>query len=623
MKAKRNLLIAIASVLAATGMASCGEQPSTTPASGSASVPGDSSDSSISTSLTYAMPVISRDAPKEVAVGEEIDLDKYVTVDANGGYELSVVTGDVTINGHKFVANALGTVEIKVQSGTYKKIFETKAVSAEKIAYGKIIDTLANNYTCKVYGNDTYMGYAMHTDYGWLADYSAADSTSKPEGLALLSDQKWYSFNYDAETQQATFPPQSPVANGDLYFLSMAFTLNSLNFVDAYDGNGDVILDRVGNTTVTTDVGIDLHYNRNDGSGTYAALVLSGLSFTSADFDTFIVSMDKDADGDVLVFEGAIRQVNADKSVTFKTGKTAYRFEISKIGKTAIPSVQAYIAAGTIPEPLDISKLSAKFAAINQAKNMTVTSSSGWFDGSGNPVAAPTVENGSVEDYGFWDYTSVAKFTEQGASYVNSGSNMPGVYEIGKNPADENSPWYVYSKNGEEAAETIEVTNASFDLWNLSGMPDVTDARLSNMNVQGVSEDATGWYRGYDKTDLYDDISAAYSVDFSDEDSGNILVGGSGNATYNYDVIVGAINAPVDLRYNMDAVMGANYKYFDFSNLFIFANGDFGFEFSIRWETNTYFCVFSRISDIGTTVLPDDFMANADFENTTVPDSGN
>ena len=619
MKAKRNLLIAIASVLATVGMASCGEQP--TPSSGNASVPaGDSSaDSSISTSLTYAMPVISRDAPKEIALGEEIDLDKYVTVDANGGYELSAVTGDVTINGHKFVANSLGLIEIKVQSGTFKKIFETKCVSAEKIAYGKIIDTLKSNYTCKVYANNEYMGYAAHTEYGWLADYTAASPTEKPEGLALLSNDKWYSFNYDAQTGQATFPPQSPVANGDLYFLSMEFTLNSLNFIDAYDGNGEVILDRIGNTTVTTDVGLDLHYNRNDGSGTYAALVLAGLSFSASDFDTFIVSLDSDADGDVLIFDGVIRQVNADKSVTFKTSKTAYRFEISKIGKTAIPSVAAYIAAGTIPEPLDISKLTNKFSAINSAKNMTVTSSSLWCDGNGNAIAAPSVDGGSVENYGFWDYTSVAKFTETGLSYVNSGSNMAGKYEVGKDPANENSPWYVYSQDGTAEAQTIEVTNPNFDLWSLSGMPDVTAARLSNLNIQGVSEDATGWYRGYDKTDLYDDIEVVYQVDFSDEDSENIVVGGSGTSTYEYEVVLGAINAPVDLRYNMDAVMGSNYKYFDFSNLIIFANGDFGFELSIRWETNVYFCVFSRFSDFGTTQLPADFMANADFANATQP----
>ena len=620
MKAKRNLLVAIASVLAVAGMASCGApaSESTTPAdTDKASNTGTATATSTESSVDYAMPVISRDAPKEVALGSVIDLDQYVTVNASGGYTLKVITGEADIDNHLVTTKTLGLLEITVTSGTYRKLFQCNVVSQAKLDLCAVVETLNKNYTCTVYENGEYIGYAKHTDKAWMTDYSAAFEDEEPSGMAILSDGKWYEYKYDTDTDTATFPPQSYNANGDYYFLSMAFPLDGDSFVEFANEDGVYVDDEDGSTIVVTKEGLKLHYESS--GDTYVTTIISGLGFKSSEFDAMTVEFGEDHD--TLIFTGYSRlKVDGKTVLGVPEGADAYQFVITDINATSIPDVERIALTDYIPPAVNADDLVTFFDGLNAAKNVTVTSWSAWYNKKGEKIDAPSLDGDyTVEDYGFWDYSAETRITENGIFFHQQAENS--IYEVGQNPDDLEAGWFIHSQDLSEAEDAENTTTAleageDFTTWGWAGTDFIDDAAIANLNIQGKLENPENYYVGYDMDMQYAGLKYAYDIDFSDDDDGNIRTVTTSSGSSVINAFLGTMCAPVDPRYNMLLLWGSNYKYFDFSNLLVYENGDFGFELSVRWSTDgdgEYFCLFVTFSDIGTTVLPDDFMANADF----------
>lgn len=577
----------------------------------SSEAPAPSSEAPLESSSEAPKPVtpsISRNIPKEIVLDSEVDMDEYVTISTGAPYTLEVKSGNVSVDGHIVKADGYGPFNVLVVCGTKKKAYAGAVISEQKAKVNSVIEQLEANFLVDVEGPNGKVGTFTKTNYAWFYDYNELGSA----GMAKLSDGHWWEFNWDSETQSATFTSSAYSPNGEYYFGGMAFNLLATQLVEMFDAEGEPIVDEYDDPIIRLDPTYSPFYDSSDDNSIYLIEILTGGYVEDMDgaFDTVIaqyVEPDAQGAGEALRFVGAKSQ--ADGTVA----PTKWALTIHDWGKAEVLDIKTKIEEGYIPEKMSDEEIVAKFAAINEAKNMTVTIKGCFTDDKGVPLEEEqTYSDGTpASQGGFWNYDGIAKVTADGLDYKNNADG--GFFKIGKNPADPNSPQYMYSLGrGEEKASVTafeEPVNAYEDFY---GFIYWTEEVIHNINIKGLA-DTTKYYVGHTK-ELYQGVSKIYEIFFGAEENARKTSSGA-----TIDLPLYNLANLLDGRYSLGSVWGQYATNIGDVGLIFYENGDVGFEFGLTWTTGVYFTCFMTVSNIGTTVLDADYMADAEFPEPEAP----
>ena len=603
-------LFLASAILMALGTASCGGN---TPASSATStgasegiassveVPAsedqpDASSVAPVDSVKYETPKIDKKIPKEIPLDAEIDMDEYVTISSGAPYELVVASGEVSVEGHIVRADGYGPFSVQVVCGPKKKAYDGTVISQEKYKVNQALGEISDNFVVDIAGPTGAIGTFTKTSYGWFYDYvEQGEIPATAAGMAKLSDGHWWEFIWDAEQQVANFPAGTYNANGDNYFGGMPLALQTSQFVEVFDDDENV--------TIRLASKYNPFYDPKDSAGSlYIVETLTGgaLEWDNL-FDTLLVEY-VDADtthGEELRFIGGISKLDGSVAAT------KYTMTIHDWNTTDIPDLQAKIASKFLPESISDEHIVAAINPITQAKNMTVTVSAGWTDKKGNPVEAPVDSKGNSWGEGLPTIEGVGKVTDDGLDYESTTDG--GFFKVGKNPANPESPFYMYWKDEEGAETTQEITAESFTTWaSFYGISHWTEENIHNLNIASQIADLSTFSKGY-TSEKYEGVSKVFEVKFGNEDN-----------VYSYgetpvDILAFDLGGLIDGRYNGSAIgYYAGKGYID-CYVIIYENGNVGFELGLSISSDANYIVYLTFSDIGTTVLPDNYMDGAEF----------
>jgi hypothetical protein len=351
---------------------------------------GESESESESQSESQIEPVsrIRISAPENVVVGQEVNLDDYVTVEGGEGPKVyNVVVPEasadlVEVEGHVFTALEEGEINLKIQAGEREAKFGTVAMSALKAAFVEATGELSNTWAMLEAVSETQLGLAAvhRPDYSYFSDWG---DNHEPGGFMKCQNGLTYSYIIDATGVNADTAVMSDFEN---YYCNFDFLLSAADFATVKnEETGEETLVMSGD--VAGSWGIDSCPNKAAEFAYTLATVLNA----NYKFNGVVVSLVELGEGDdafeTFEFDLPIVAV-ADPDTVLAT--YSY-FLVLDEEATEVTPVREYIDAGLHPEAIAFDEAPAKVAAIAQAKVYKVECEGGFYNPTtGAAIATPT-----------------------------------------------------------------------------------------------------------------------------------------------------------------------------------------------------------------------------------------
>lgn len=436
MNKKIKLITVLSAAALVTGLVSCGEVNNS---SAEASSEASSSVAKVATRISH-------DSIDYVTVGEEVDLDKYITIKYDDNttdktYDVTCASSDVTINGHKVKASTHGEFTLVVKAGTVTAKITLSVVSEE---HKELIDFLAplsdtpNNYTLYAYdinnGSLEYQNTYVHNE-NYIAIYDETDpgavygsdsqyaGESKSTILAKLSDGHTYWGNFEG-TKTDYKPVFEPgYATWENYYITGDLT------VDATDATYETGTSTSGTTTEYLMMGTDFEARLlNYGMSTFPTNY--GYSLAGAEFGG-IYDTDGDNVNDMALFTCYVSNGTQMGYWTI--------VGIGNIGTSTIDIMETAIKdAKYLPTKIAGTEISTVFKALAEKKNYTVTLDLSSCDSSGSALDLTDYSKDCLANmYGSTHVTMTTTFTENGVistmEYLELVKDDDGNYTPGTN----------------------------------------------------------------------------------------------------------------------------------------------------------------------------------------------
>lgn len=474
----------------ATGLAACG----------GGGGQGGSEESSTSQANTVRR--IRRETIPSAAVGTELDLDEYVSVEYRDGttdknFTLTPEDEGITITDHKVTSDTIGTFTVVITAGTMNVKVDINFVSEGVLKLTNSLAPLASdphNFTVDAYldynqgsGSYSYTFTHYHKD-----DYSARFDPDNLDNdyntvLAPLSDNNYYmgkviegeNGGYDVK-----FSP-GIISNAPYYYMLMGIAFDSGSITDSVMSGESVILGSSSFAQALIEGGLGFTYTMNDGSDIVwnSALFLGGV----------------DSDGNDI-YESMSFEVFCDYTYTTSTGQTVTEpssvciITLKNLGGTSLDYVEEALPnASYIPVPYTAEEISGGFATLAKDKNYTVTATFEQLDGAYGDVV--DVQSGyDVMNllYGASKvvitntYTTegvISKFEAEDLSWNEEGTS----FTIGD--LAQYSGWAAWSDGAKSWRSAYDSETSAF-----SGTTEIKDAdEASTADVYGDYIDANGY----------------------------------------------------------------------------------------------------------------------------------
>ena len=377
------------------GLGACGTP---TPSTSTSEAPSTSETPSTesSSSSSSEIPAVSRikiDAPASVIVGEEVDLDEYVTVEGGEGpkaytVEVTAAYADkVTVDGHKITALAEGEISVTIKAGAKTAKFSTSALSALKAAWAEMTGDLTTEWALhELYQGQVYPNSVVHrSDYtlfdGWDQD---AEGNYLKGGFLLAQNGNTYQYVLDGNELLVDSTIQSSFGN---YYCNMQWCLSASDFslVQATDSQTGEPFEYL---IMTSDVPCVQYSNQFDSQIEFfmytCALALNeAYYFSELIVQPTILQSQDGTEYNTFTITAYVRKA-ADNSIA---GTYSYiletRNEISEC-----KAVRDYIDGGHAPAAVDATPLATTFATIAAAGNYTLNVQTGWFNKPNTPISS-------------------------------------------------------------------------------------------------------------------------------------------------------------------------------------------------------------------------------------------
>ena len=425
------------------GLGACGTPvtPSTSTSESTSEQPSEST----STSSSSEIPAVSRikiDAPATILVGEEVDLDEYVTVEGGEGpkvYEVEVPTTSVdkvTVDGHKITALVEGEISVTIKAGAKTAKFSTNALSALKAAWTEMTSGLTTEWALhELYQGQVYANSVVHrSDYtlfdGWDQD---AEGNTLKGGFLLAQNGNTYQYVLNAEGEiEVDGTIQSQFGN---YYCNMQWCLSPSDFtshkqVDSATGEEFEYL-------VMTDDVPCVQYSNQFSSQIEFFMYTCALALNANYYFSQLVVQPaqlQGADGsayDTFAIQAYINAAADDSIAQVITYILETRKEVSEI-----KVVRDYIDGGNAPAAVDATPLATTFNTIAAAGNYTMQVRAGWYNTpntelssqSTAPIADPLGEEfPAFHHNNFVVGDEMVYVDETGSQTITYGANVSGV----------------------------------------------------------------------------------------------------------------------------------------------------------------------------------------------------
>lgn len=462
-------------------------------------------------------------APEYVVVGDEFDLDEFITIEGGKGPKVfdatlnTVSEGVASLDGHKVKVLKEGTISIKITVGPEKDNplwqgkFSTKAISALKAAYQDYTKNISNQFMFfsieeDKNGNAYAEEMIKHTsEYVWFSQWDYEDEllgTIKSGGIMRCGKGHTHFFEIDSKHTTITVDPERQSADLSLYYVAQDFNLpvNALSTAEYTD----------------EETGEKVEYLTIDNTSAYLN-----------DFIKYNVSISWNS-------KYTTHSVDIYPITPFEDGETYYEFDINVayasapkvsigVGAQLILStkdehckdslVEEYIEKKLEPDALECSEVPNKFKDICDKKNYTVETTTGF------SYTDPTTKNVVTITGDEYDQAYITNGGKE-VSYVTA-DRVDTTYTYGTTV--ENSGYYnkdgkAYSYTmGADGKETATEIEGCSDIWSpnyiLTLAPAGQDSIYSDFRVNERTENADGSVTfKLAGTDCADFLSCIWSV---------------------------------------------------------------------------------------------------------------
>lgn len=595
---KMKKLILTTSLILALGLGACGAQP--TP---STSETPTSSESSSSSSESQVTPVsrIKVEAPAQIVVGEEVDLDQYVTVVGGEGEKVYTVSipaaqeGKVEVNGHKLVALVEGEISVTIEAGEKTAKFSSNALTELKANFSAMTGGLTTEWAFHevVFYQDGTSEIIPNTvvhrnDYTYFAGWEQDEAGNELYG-GFLQAQNGNCYSYAVSGGEMVVDPTIQSSFGN-YFCNMGWGISTsdLEYVEETDPD-------TGNTyeylVLSSDVECTQYSSYFDSQldffmYTLALSLNDNYYFSQLVIEPTTIEM---ADGSIYETFAFVAYVNAvaDDSLAGVFGPYILetRNEVSEIAV-----VREYIDAGNAPEGVDATPLVNVLNTIGNATSATLQVTAGWYNSSssltGTAIADPLGEEFPDVYHAYFSAgREITKYDATGVQNQMQGSNILGM-DTGTGVLVEgievvNDTYYSYtnvttdpSTGGAAIATTFsgrvdtEMTAAGMASLTLAGLASVT---AEDIVIYGVQESET---------------QVAYSID-------SVKVW---QAVTNASYLGGAVQYLLANGWTNDMT-----QYI--STTIIITSSVVLFNFSLGWDAGQYYVLDIMVGNIGSTTI--------------------
>ena len=384
-----------------------------------------SSESSGSDEQAVAQRIKHDDLPY-VVVGEELDLDEYITVSYSDGssdktYDVSCTNKAVAIQGHKVTVTEGGSYTLVITAGSVTVKIELSAVTEEHkglIDYLQPLEENPQNYTLQLLEMDTqgnllYGGVSYFHNENYIAIFDESDPASKTDDgeanstlLAKLADGHayWGSVGGTSDDPKAVFEPG--YASYGNYYITMDLTLDATDFT--VDDSKEIF---------TSDV-LKSSY----------AFEESLMSYGCSQTTSYINQRGYDWDG--AYYMGQVENNAGEESALFfctikdtKTGKVGLFgiFTLKDIGTTDV-DFMTDIATNMayVPTKVKGDEITTAFSNLAEGKNFTLTTELFSADDDGNMLTYGTEigEDALIAMTGHSHIIYTSTYTEDGVIAV-------------------------------------------------------------------------------------------------------------------------------------------------------------------------------------------------------------
>lgn len=373
---KKTKLIAIAALALTFGVTGCNNNPEPSP-SPSPSV--------------AAVKRIQIQAPANVVVGTQVNLDDYVTVDGGVGpkvYDVEVPAaqeGKVVVDGHMLTALVEGDISVNILAGGKSAKFGTSALSQLKADFAALTNGL--RYEWALY-EPTQQGLALSVvhreDYTLFSNWG---DNGEYGGFLKAQNGNTYSYILNATTGEVEADPEL-MSDFALYYCNNAWALTpgDFEYVQETDETTGEVTEML---VLSKDIPSATQFSHID-------TLIEYFMYTCA----FTLNPAVYEFGDLIA--KPVTLVNEDES-TYKTfalsceifyvadgssaGGVTYVIDTRK-EVTEVPQVRNYIDEGNAPAAIDGTELLAHLDEMAAATSYQIDVEYGWF-ASASTAAAP------------------------------------------------------------------------------------------------------------------------------------------------------------------------------------------------------------------------------------------
>lgn len=494
-----------------------------------------SSDTSSGTSVNEVtanrIEVKALDANELLSVGDEINLQEYVTVHYTDGtsshtdFSVEVSTADtVSLNSDGYTLKIIhqGDFRVKIISGTVSPSYFTGTAYTElQVKTYEYIGEGLENYTAEFYQSIGLEEESLFTTTYKTEDYfltnagveggRLVNSTFSIFVYQLQDGSGPYEGTGNADLSEIVYKPGTVNINGE--WLSLGIENFGLTLIE------ETINVATSDTTTEEIDGTFMNYNTPSswisGGGyitqQFILQIWNGISYSGIDRYYLNIRFSEDNN---LVVDYFFGDDVSDEQATEPTYLCEYfgSVKFSNIGTTSVPEVEATLNdASYIPEKLNVTHITDFVTKTNQEQNYTMTVTTTPLDLNGLPLDPVTHES----ELDLWSIlvnpgTEVIKVTESSmlSSFTPSSQNLSGtkkqslgmeikdgkVYQLFENETNGKNSVEIGDTDATSLYEYLPIYNSTleegYSEWNV--MSNVTTSLIESANVSSYEENPVG-----------------------------------------------------------------------------------------------------------------------------------
>lgn len=531
---------------------------------------------------------------RALIVGEEINLDDYVSVVGGEGpkvFTAQLVAGEnvISLEGKTLTALAEGSFSLKILAGAMDANFAGNVYSQVRADIASVLAETIEGYDAYGLANTGELNgkFNIHRSDYYAATNYYLDSATVTGGMLRAENGNTYEFTMDDKVG-TNLDVKPSIVSSDFSHWSTQIDIN----IDISEF--DLVVDEeTGNP-----VGLELSPEKpvfgagwagifENAVDQYAAAILdinlaATIAHYSAAYAPLKLTPVKYQERNAFIvtpqieMSGMVYSVNRALVVTGES-------------TSEVTAVRSYIDAGNFPEPIPFVEMQNSLKAVADAKNYTYEINAGWFTSTGDPSTVPT--DGWMPKYGnYFTVGSEQTKVSDSAKYSQFGTGKISGY------IEHESKLYSFqnSKVEEEWGTTLNATEVEgkTTLWG-----DLVAETLGDFSSLSVWTDFEVSSRTEDGNKVVFEFVGPKAVPEEGEPDPISSLFESTTVAYGVDVI------GCGLSIGEEGISLRNY--FDYTLTVDPDAGTIEIELQFNWDSSHIYYLDYVISNVGTTVMPD------------------